>query len=69
MPFPRFRLDLTLRSLHLSPPPCLATVAYAGCGQTRGLSPNGAKTQLLIHISTNSLLDLLILSGIFDRGY
>jgi hypothetical protein len=33
------------------------------------LSPNGAKTQLLMHTNTNYLLDLYILLGLFDRGY
>jgi hypothetical protein len=31
--------------------------------------PNGAKTQLLMYINTNYLLDLCILLGLFDRGY
>jgi hypothetical protein len=32
-------------------------------------SPNGAKTQLLMHTNTNYLLDLYILLRLFNKGY
>jgi hypothetical protein len=35
----------------------------------RSGEPNSAKTQLLIYINTNLLLNLCIFLGLFDRGY